>query len=191
MTVNITSTADGKQVAHEEETVVRIRPTLSFTDGQVEGFDKLMTGVKAGDKRSAKVDAHRGCARTSSCAARRCEVEFEVLEVKQLKLPELTAEFLQEIGDFDTEEELRKAIRQNLERQLEYQQQRDVRGQITALLDQERRLATAAGAAGAAECPRAGAGRDGTAAERVQRGGDPRPRELAAAEQQGLDRRRR
>jgi trigger factor len=42
LTANITSTADGKQIAQEAETVVRIRPTLSFTDGQIEGFDKLM-----------------------------------------------------------------------------------------------------------------------------------------------------
>ena len=57
-----------------------------------------------------------------------------MLDVKKLKLPELTPDFLQEIGSFDTEAELRDAIRKNLERQLEYQEQRNARGQITALL---------------------------------------------------------
>ena len=61
-------------------------------------------------------------------------LEFEVLEVKKLKLPELTPEFLQEIGSFESEEKLRDAIRMNLQRQLEYQQQRNARGQISALL---------------------------------------------------------
>ena len=46
---NITATADGKQVARENEAVVRIRPTLSFRDARLEGFDKLMKGAKAGD----------------------------------------------------------------------------------------------------------------------------------------------
>lgn len=133
ITANITSTADGRQVAHEVETVVRIRPTLSFTDGQVEGFDKLMNEVKAGDKRRATVTL-TGDAPNAELRGKNVEVEFEVLEVKRLKLPELTPDFLQEIGDFDTEEDLRDAIRQNLERQLEYQQQRDARAQITALL---------------------------------------------------------
>ncbi len=133
VTVNITSTADGKQVAHEAETVVRIRPTLSFTDGQIEGFDKSMKDVKAGDKRTAELKLTQD-APNVELRGKKVEVEFEVLEVKQLKLPELTPEFLQEIGGFTTEDELRDAIRKNLERQLEYQQQRDARGQITALL---------------------------------------------------------
>ena len=133
VTANITATADGKQVAHEAEAVVRIRPKLSFTDGQIEGFDKLMTGVKAGDRRTAELTLTMD-APNADLRGKKVQVEFEVLEVKQLKLPELTAEFLQEIGDFKMEEDLRDAIRKNLERQLEYQQQRDARGQITALL---------------------------------------------------------
>jgi trigger factor len=133
VSVNIRSTAGGKQVAYEAETVVRIRPTLSFADGQIEGFDKLMKDVKAGDRRTATAKLTQD-APNAELRGKQVEVEFEVLEVKQLKLPELTPEFLQEIGGFTTEVELRDAIRQNLERQLDYQQQRDARVQITALL---------------------------------------------------------
>ncbi|MGD9636635.1 MAG: trigger factor [Pirellulales bacterium] len=133
VTANITATADGKQVAQETEAVVHIRPTLSFTDGQIEGFDKLMKDAKAGDKRTAKVKLTED-APNAELRGKSVEVEFDVLEVKQLKLPELTAEFLQEMGGFSTPEELRDAIKQNLERQLDYQQQRDARQQITALL---------------------------------------------------------
>ena len=35
---------------------MRIRPTLSFRDGKLEGFDKLMEGATAGDKRTGKVE---------------------------------------------------------------------------------------------------------------------------------------
>ncbi len=38
-------------LASAEEEVIRIRPVLSFRDGKIEGFDKLMTGVKAGETR--------------------------------------------------------------------------------------------------------------------------------------------
>lgn len=133
ITANITSTADGKQVAYETEEVIRIRPTLSFTDGHVDGFDKLMQGVKAGDQRTAKVKLTED-APHADLRGKTVEVEFDVLEVKQLKLPELTEEFLQEMGDFSTADDLREAIKKNLERQLEYQQQRNAREQITALL---------------------------------------------------------
>ncbi|NOY43630.1 MAG: trigger factor [Planctomycetes bacterium] len=133
LTVNIVTTLDGEQLAHEEEQVTRIRPTLSFTDGQLEGFDKLMEGVTAGDKRSSKVELTED-APNKEAAGKTVEIEFEVLEVKKLKLPELTGDFLKEMGDFESEEQLREAIRANLQRQLEYEQQQQIRGQITAML---------------------------------------------------------
>jgi trigger factor len=133
VTVNITCAADGRQVAHQPDTALRIRPTLSFTDGQLEGFDKLMKGAKLGDRRSAELKLTQD-ASNAELRGKKVNVEFEVLEVKQLKLPELTADFLQEIGNFPSADELRAAIRKNLERQLEYQQQQDTRGQITSML---------------------------------------------------------
>jgi len=51
-----------------------------------------------------------------------------------LKLPELNEDFLQELGGFSSEAELRDAVRMNLKRQLEYQQQKIARSQISALL---------------------------------------------------------
>ncbi len=72
--------------------------------------------------------------RTKNSRGTELDIEFEVLEVKKLKLPELNEDFLQELGDFESEEELRDAIQKNLERQLEYKQQQKAREQITALL---------------------------------------------------------
>lgn len=133
VSVNIVSTLDGKQVARENETVVRIRPTLSFRDAKLEGFAKLMKGVKEGDKRTAEVTLSKD-APNADLRGKKVDLEFEVLGVKKLKLPELTEEFLQEIGNFSTEKELREAIRKNLERQMEYEQQRIARQQISSLL---------------------------------------------------------
>lgn len=133
LTVNISTSADGKQVEPPTEHVLRIRPTLSFRDGKLEGFAKLMEGVQAGDKRTGQVKLTQD-APNEELRGKQVDVEFEVLDVKRLKLPELTEEFLQEMGGFETEAQLRDAIKQNLQRQLEYEQQQQVRGQITALL---------------------------------------------------------
>ena len=115
---------------------MRIRPTLSFRDGQLEGFDKLMKAPRPATSATAEVTLTQD-APNEELRGKKVDVEFEVLEVKKLKLPELTADFLQEIGGFETEDELRDAIRKNLQRQLEYQQQQNARQQITAAADQE------------------------------------------------------
>ena len=133
LTVNIVTSLDGEQLTRDEERVTRIRPTLSFRDGKLEGFDKLMEGAKADDKLSSKVELTDD-APNEEVRGKTVDVEFEVLEVKKLNLPELTEDFLKEMGDFETEEQLRDAIRANLQRQLEYEQQQQIRGQITASL---------------------------------------------------------
>lgn len=133
VSVNIISTADGQQIARETEAVVRIRPTLSFRDARLEKFDKLMEGVKEGDSRSAEVTLSKDAPNTE-LRNKKVKLEFEVLGVKKLKLPELNEEFLQELGSFTNEKELRDTIRKNLQRQLEYEQQKIARTQISALL---------------------------------------------------------
>jgi len=54
--------------------------------------------------------------------------------VKKLQLPELTSDFVRELGEFESEQELREAIREDLERQLEYHQHQQVRQQISEAL---------------------------------------------------------
>ena len=133
LTVNITSTHDGKQVEEDQERVLRIRPTLSFRDGELKDFDKLTNGAKAGDKLNGQVELTQD-APNEELRGKRIDVEFEILDVKRLKLPELTEEFLQEMGGFEAEADLRDAIKDNLQRQLEYEQQQKIRGQITEML---------------------------------------------------------
>ena len=42
---------DEVMVEGKEEETLRLRPTLSFRDGNIEKFDKQMKGVKAGETR--------------------------------------------------------------------------------------------------------------------------------------------
>jgi trigger factor len=57
-----------------------------------------------------------------------------VVEVKKLEVPELTPALLDELGGFADEAELRDTIRDQLARQLEYDQHRRAREQIAAAL---------------------------------------------------------
>ncbi|MGE0608611.1 MAG: trigger factor [Pirellulales bacterium] len=133
LSVNLVMKNGEEVLSTNNEAVIRIRPTLSFRDGKIDGFDKLMQGVKAGETRqgTAKLteDAPNPDLRGKDVTA-----TFEVLEVKKLQLPELTPAFIKELGDFDGEGDLRDAIKSNLERQISYQQQQRARQQILQAL---------------------------------------------------------
>ena len=64
------------------------------------------------------------------------DAQLEVTAVKRMSLPELTPSFLEEIGGFEDESDLREAVRQELERQMTYYQQRQLRQQISGQLTQ-------------------------------------------------------
>ncbi|MBN1588893.1 MAG: trigger factor [Pirellulales bacterium] len=133
VTVNLTF-ADGDQVlSTAEEEVIRIRPTLSFRDGNITKFDKLMVGVVAGETRQGEAELSSD-APNILLRGKKVKASFEVLEVKQLDLPELTPEFLKSIGGVESEADLRDLIKDNLDRQLEYQQHQEAREQVTAAL---------------------------------------------------------
>ena len=131
--VNITFAKGDEQVSAHEEITVRTLPSLSFHDCTIEEFDKLMKGAKAGDTRQTTTtissDAEREDLRGEELAA-----AFEVLEIKRVELPELNQEMLGKLGDFEDETQLREAIADSLQRQLEYHQQQEIRRQITETL---------------------------------------------------------
>jgi trigger factor len=133
VTVNLSFKRGDEVISRLEEQSLRLRSVLSFRDGKIDKFDKLMAGVKAGETRSTQAklsdDAPNEALRGADVTA-----EFEVLEVKKLELPELTASFLEELGGFASEAELRDAIKDSLERKMAYQQQQRAREQILGSL---------------------------------------------------------
>lgn len=125
---------DGESVISEfQEQVLNVRSVLSFRDGKVEGFDKLMHGVLAGERRTGQARLTAD-APNESLRGKLIDAEFEVLEVKKLELPELTRAFLEELGGFESEADLRDAIHDSLQRQLSYEQHRQAREQILKAL---------------------------------------------------------
>lgn len=128
VTVDLTFTHNGAELRKLEELSVRVRPVLRLQDGELAGFDKLMQGASAGDVREADL--------TISVEAENVEMRgetvhavFSVLDVKRLRLPELSAEFFNRVNAAD-EAEFRTRVRDMLERQVTYQQRQATRRQV-------------------------------------------------------------
>lgn len=129
----LTFLRDGVPVAHGDAAEVEVKPTLSLADAKIEGFDKLLAGKRVGDSLTTTVTVS---ADAENEALRGAEVEAAIVvnAVQHRTYPELTAGFLDRIGGFANEAELRTEVRKVLEKQLKYQQERQVRQQITLRL---------------------------------------------------------
>lgn len=133
----ITFEQAGKSVREISSLVLRLQPTLRFTDGELAGFDALLAGAKVGDSRSAEITISKEAA----AIAMRNEVlsvRFTVLKVYKFETASVSAELLDRIG-VESEEALQTSVRQILERHVVYRQRQSCR---TQLLEQITEAAT-------------------------------------------------
>jgi trigger factor len=128
VSVSIESMHDERKLLEVSEVSLRVRPVLRFTDAELNGFDKLMSGARTGDDRETGVSVSRE-AETVELRGEKVAVKFHVLDVKRWRKPELTKELLTRIG-VESEDELRDEIRKNLERRVTYEQRQAVREQV-------------------------------------------------------------
>lgn len=133
VTLNITFSRDGNVLSSLQGRTVAVKSKLSFRDAQLETFGELIRGAKAGDRRQAAVKISPDVD-NEQLKGQEVQAEFEVVKVEKLQLPKLTPTFLSEVGGFTDEADLRNAVREELERQVKYQQQRVIREQITGQL---------------------------------------------------------
>ncbi len=124
---------EGKLLSTMDEERVGLDDRLSLSDAICEDFAKLMLGVKEGETRKGKVRIADG-ATDESMRGKEMDAEFHVVEVLTLEHPELTGDFLAELGDFESEQELRDFVRDSLTRQAEYRTQQAVRKTVVDLL---------------------------------------------------------
>jgi len=129
----ITCKADGREISRHREQQIRVRPVLSFRDGKIEGFDKIATGAKSGDKLDAKLTISNQ-APNEAMRGQAVDLTLEVLDVKRVELPEVNSQLLEELGGLESEQELRTRVREQLQRQVEYRQHERARDQISSLL---------------------------------------------------------
>jgi trigger factor len=120
--------SNGTELSRSAEKQIRLRPKLRFADAEVTGFDKLMNGVRPGDKREAQskiaVEASKVELRGEPLT-----IHFEIKDVQRLRLPELNQEFLDQL-EVESEAALREEIRDILERQVTYEQRQATRKQV-------------------------------------------------------------
>lgn len=129
----LTFTHDGKTISEAENETIRIRPTLTFHDGAISDFDKLMAGAKPGDVKQASAQLTESTP-NKELRGKKIDATFEISAVKKQVVPELNADFLETVGGFRDMGDFRDAILETLNRQLDHEQRRRARRQITAAL---------------------------------------------------------
>ena len=110
-----------------------VRPKLSFADAELAGFDKLVAKARTGTPVTATIKVSDEAA-VESLRGKDVTLELTVVDVKHLELPELTPELLDELGSFESSDDLREAVRKQLENQLEWHRRRQVRQQVSSAL---------------------------------------------------------
>ena len=131
--ITATFSLDGKTLSEMDEERVTLETRLSFSDAVSEDFGKLMKGVKEGQSREGKVTVADG-ASDEELRGKELDVKFHVVEVFKTENPELNEKFLEELGDFESEDELRDFVRDSLTRQADYRTQQEVRKTVVELL---------------------------------------------------------
>jgi trigger factor len=111
-----------------EDATLQLKPTLRFPDAELNGFDALLAGARAGDARTATLVISSE-AETIELRGEPVTATFHVKEVLTRKLPELTREFLDRMG-FEAEEDLETEILSMLNRQTQFEQRQATREQV-------------------------------------------------------------
>ncbi|MFM1997275.1 MAG: hypothetical protein RLZZ111_1662 [Planctomycetota bacterium] len=110
-----------------------VRPRLSFADAELDGFDALVAKARVGAPVTATLKVSDEAA-TEALRGKDVTVELTIVDVKKLELPELDRQLLEEIGPFESADDLRAAVRRQLENQLEWHRRRQVRQQVSKAL---------------------------------------------------------
>lgn len=129
------SVPNGEEIAGTIESVnVDVRPTLSFQDGKIDGFDGLVVGKSIGDEVNAKIELAETCT-NEDLRGKTVDCTVKVLDGKRPEGVQLTDDNFKDFGEhFGDAGDVRDAIKQALESRLEYDQNQKVRKQISDLL---------------------------------------------------------
>jgi trigger factor len=133
--VDILASDGDRELSKLENVRVTVASELSFRDAKIPDFEQLMVGASQGETRRTNVKISEG-AENELMRGRELDLALTIRSVHYIELPQLTPRFLDEIGGFEDQEDLREAVRGEMERQLHYSQQRRLREQIAGMLTQ-------------------------------------------------------
>jgi trigger factor len=133
LVADMTSKLGDQVVGSGKEITLRIDSRLAFKDGVAEKFAEQTVGAKAGEQKVIEVTLSDNVA-DGRLKGSVLKSTLDVKDVKMLRLPELTHEFLHTFG-VHSHDELRQRIRDLLQRRLEYQQRQSAREQVLQQID--------------------------------------------------------
>lgn len=128
---NVTSRDGDKLVAESKELTVEVLPMLSLADSIVEGFDKLVTGSKADETVTTKVEINE-FSDNEALRGKEVDLAIEILDVKRIE-QQTDDKLVSQLG-LESMDKLREMIRSTLESRLEYAQREEIRDQINKSL---------------------------------------------------------
>ncbi len=122
-------TRNGDRVLGEmKEGTFHVERQLAFKDAVASKFAEQVLGARAGDKRMVDISLSQSVA-DPALRGQTLQAEFLVKDVKALRLPELTHEFLHKLG-LHTPEQLDELVEVLLRRRLDTIQRQTVRAQV-------------------------------------------------------------
>ena len=131
--VNYTGTCEGKPITDIAPAAKGLTEQKNFwinldQDSFIPGFADQLIGAKAGDQRTVNVDFPADFV-TPQLAGKKGVFETEVVEIKEKSLPAIDDAFAKSFGA-ESLEKLRAGVRTDLENELNFKKNRDVRNQI-------------------------------------------------------------
>jgi trigger factor len=126
--VDLVTRQGDRLVGQIKELTARVEPRLAFKDGVAERFADQMKDARAGDTRTIDITLSENAA-DASLRSQTVRAQATVKDIKTLRLPELTHEFLHELGVHSVDQ-LRETIRVILQRRLAYTQRQSAREQV-------------------------------------------------------------
>ena len=122
---------DGNEIAHQNDAQIVSRPGR-IAGWQVDDLDAQLAGLKTGETRSVKVnvpDDHPN----EQLRGKEVEIEIALKEIKKMELAEVTPAFLADL-DFENEQQLRDALREQMVEKINYDVQQAMREQVNRYL---------------------------------------------------------
>jgi trigger factor len=126
--VDMTTRWENRVIGSAKELTLRVDDRLAFRDGVAEKFAQQVVGARANDTRVVDVTLGSKVA-NPLLHGKTVDATLEIKDVKTMRLPELTHEFLHNFG-VHSEGEFRDEVHKLLERRLAYTQRQSAREQI-------------------------------------------------------------
>jgi trigger factor len=131
LTADVHVKLDGNVIAHQHDAQIVARPGR-LGGIQIDDLDKQLEGMKPGETRTISAHAPDTHA-NEQLRGKDVQIEISLKDLKRMELVEVTPEFLADLG-FDTEEELRQALREQMEEKIHADVQQNMREQVNQYL---------------------------------------------------------